>query len=761
VTKELDFEGLGDYLLGISRECVVRWLPGGTLRGKEYVCGDLMGGKGDSLSVNINTGRWSDFATNDRGGDLISLYAAIQHIQQGDAAKQLALEYNYNLGSDTAPKARRASPVLIPPPGAASVPNMKTSNFGEPEAYWTYRDFDAYPIFYIARYKGGDRGKTFLPWCYVGNNLWVCKAWPEPRPLYGLDILRKSPKVPVMIVEGEKTADAARLMCGKYYAVITWPNGSKAWQKADWTPLEGRKKILLVPDADRAGVDAMEGIASKLQGHVLEIKIVDVRGMKRGSDLADLPEWIWDDFFVWAKKRAKVFPYPEVITPEPLPEVPELTPISPEVVIEPKKSERQVPLIDNSKTVNIDVKIGDSDPSPTPRLRDKWREMGLVLSDSLIPICNINNAIRILENDPHFKVNIWYDQFHQKFFTGDVNGVHHEWADVDNIRATNHIQGELGLRRISDEHVYKAVIHHGHKNKRNEPLEWFKTLVWDEKPRLEEFFHKYMGAKLTEYTKVISKNFWISIVARIYHPGCKADNMIILEGKQGRFKSMALGVIGGKFYIEAHESVMNKDFYMILQGKFLIEVSELDAFSKAESNTIKKVISNQTDRFRMPYGRFAQDFPRQCIFAGTTNESLYLKDHTGGRRFWPIETKRIHVDKIKDDREQLFAEAIVRFKAGEDWYNVPEEETEKVQESRRLHDEWENIIGEYIFGKREITTKQIALDVLHIEAAKLDIGSQRRIGRIMTSYCWDRKTVRVNGIPAKIWMPIDEPELWD
>ncbi|MCH7740227.1 MAG: hypothetical protein IIC93_08805 [Chloroflexi bacterium] len=95
--KELDFRGLADFLLGLSRELCVKWLPGGELKGKEYVCGNLLGSPGESCSVNIDTGRWADFANDQKGGDFISLYAAIQNIEQGVAAKQLAFEHNYNL----------------------------------------------------------------------------------------------------------------------------------------------------------------------------------------------------------------------------------------------------------------------------------------------------------------------------------------------------------------------------------------------------------------------------------------------------------------------------------------------------------------------------------------------------------------------------------------------------------------------------------------------------------------------------------------
>ena len=114
------------------------------------------------------------------------------------------------------------------------------------------------------------------------------------------------------------------------------------------------------------------------------------------------------------------------------------------------------------------------------------------------------------------------------------------------------------------------------------------------------------------------------------------DNMIVLEGEQGSLKSTALGALGGPWYAEVNESVQSKDFHLSLQGKMIIEIAELDSFSKAETTRIKQVITCQTDRYRKPYGHYTEDHPRTCVFAGSTNEDQYLRDHTGGWRFVPF-----------------------------------------------------------------------------------------------------------------------------
>ena len=124
--------------------------------------------------------------------------------------------------------------------------------------------------------------------------------------------------------------------------------------------------------------------------------------------------------------------------------------------------------------------------------------------------------------------------------------------------------------------------------------------------------------------------------AREFSTGCQVDNMVVLEGVQGIGKSRALRALGGKWYSSASESVMYKDFYLILTGSLIMEIAELDSFKKAEVTRIKQVISSPHDYYRVPYGRDAQVYPRMCVFVGTTNEREYLKDTTGARRFWPI-----------------------------------------------------------------------------------------------------------------------------
>jgi hypothetical protein len=335
MTTKLDFSALAQRLLISAETLVPQWLAGGRRRGHEWVCGDLAGGEGDSCSVNLLSGRWADFATGDKGGDLIDLYAAIHEIDLGEAYRQLD-------GTPAAP-ARPARPpkpqrtVITPVPSEAADHDCRHPIYGDPSQTWTYYDGNGDVLGYVARYDPPGERKQIVPWTFSSDG-WGMGQWPVPRPLYRLQELEARPEDPVLITEGEKAADAAAALAGSPYVSCTWPGGAQALNRAHWQTLRGRK-ILLWPDADAAGIEAMQRLAAILQPIVAEVKVIDPSGQPDGWDCADSGWTRWSDARAWIAPRAALWkpPAPEpAAKPEPQPAADPTPPDSDEIgMLEP------------------------------------------------------------------------------------------------------------------------------------------------------------------------------------------------------------------------------------------------------------------------------------------------------------------------------------------------------------------------------------------------------------------------------------------
>ena len=316
----MDFRGLADRLLADADRLLAQWLPAGKRIGAEYRVGSLAGEAGQSLSINVRTGRWADFQSGERGGDLIDLYAAIHSLELGEAYRELD-------GSPGVPAAGTVKPrppkpqrqVVTPVPTEAADFYCFHPDFGAPTHRWTYFDGNGEVLGYVARYEPAGTRKQIIPWTYTADG-WGRGQWPAPRPLYRLNELEARPSDPVLICEGEKATDAAAQWAEPYVAT-TWPGGAQALHLAHWAVLQGRK-ILLWPDADEAGAMAMLRLADILRPMVAEIKIVDVTGQRDGWDAADAEFSTWPEARAWLQPRVRVLDAPAPPAPEPEPAPP-------------------------------------------------------------------------------------------------------------------------------------------------------------------------------------------------------------------------------------------------------------------------------------------------------------------------------------------------------------------------------------------------------------------------------------------------------
>jgi predicted P-loop ATPase len=315
-------------------------------------------------------------------------------------------------------------------------------------------------------------------------------------------------------------------------------------------------------------------------------------------------------------------------------------------------------------------------------------------------------------------------------------------TDIDVGKVQERLQ-HLGLARISKDTMHQAVDIRAADCGFHPVRTYLSGLVWDRTPRISTLFPAYFGAANNSYAASISTMFMVGMVARIFEPGCKADHMVVLEGAQGTLKSTACRVLGGAFFSDALPDVSDgKDVSQHLRGKWLIEVSEMHAMGRAETTQLKAFITRQVERYRPSYGRKEAIEPRQCQFIGTTNRDTYLRDETGGRRFWPIKAGKIDIDALTSDRDQLFAEAVASYRNGAPWWPDKDFERQHIapeQAARYEADVWEDTIGEYLKTNTKVTVGQIAKEALHIDTPRIGRAEQNRIVAALERIGWRRE----------------------
>ncbi len=361
---------------------------------------------------------------------------------------------------------------------------------------------------------------------------------------------------------------------------------------------------------------------------------------------------------------------------------------------------------------------------------------------------NLANAMVALREAPELRDRFAYDEMLRaallmKPLPGSTSHSAPRPVRDEDVTAVQEWLQLAGLTSVTKDTVHSAVDLRAGEQKFHPVRDYLNCLRWDGKSRLSGWLHVYLGAEKTAYTDGIGQMFPIAMVARVFKPGCKADYMIVLEGEQGTQKSAACATLAGQWFSDSLPDIRGsgKDVSQHLNGKWLIEVAELSALDRAEAAALKAFVTRQVERYRPSYGRKDVIEPRQCVFVGTTNKSTYLRDETGGRRFWPVKCGTIDVEALARDRDQLLAEAVALYRKRTQWWPDRSFETTHIrpeQDARYEADAWEESISGFLTGKSETTVTEVAKKALRIDTPRLGTADQRRIGAALERLDWVR-----------------------
>jgi len=313
----------------------------------------------------------------------------------------------------------------------------------------------------------------------------------------------------------------------------------------------------------------------------------------------------------------------------------------------------------------------------------------------------------------------------------------------------------LGREPLSDA-VSVVAAHHRYHPVR----EYLAGLRWDGTGRLDTWLTTYCGAEDSIYTRGVGSRWMLAAVARAMEPGCKVDNVLLLEGAQGVKKSGVPEVLGGAWTADSLPSLTTKDAASYLRGVWIVELAELAGLRRTEWNSIKAFLTRRRDRFRPAYGRREITQPRQCVFLGTVNDAEYLGDPTGARRFWPVRVARVDERALVRDRDQLWAEAFVRYQANERWWLDADLDAELVaaarveQEGRYVSDAFEPIVTDYVQGRSEVTTDEIFRHAAWPDGARprMARADQSRVVNVLTRLGFRKTRPRRNGQRVVIYV---------
>lgn len=380
---------------------------------------------------------------------------------------------------------------------------------------------------------------------------------------------------------------------------------------------------------------------------------------------------------------------------------------------------------------------------------EKWQS-ALVKNANGATIECWQNVYTVLKHHPAWMGVVGFDAFAQRVMKRKpVDGVLAEgpWSPDDDYKVGLWLAQQLKFTVKAIGNLTTGIGACAAEQQFHPVRDWLNALTWDGTARMDDWLADALGAKKTRYTIAVGRYFLLNMVARIYDPGCIMRSVPVLEGAQNRGKSEALRILAEPWFSDAHLEIGTRDASEMIQGCWINEIPEMHAFSRAETTKVKHFVSVRQDSWVPKYIRGRITVPRQVVFAGTTNENLYLRDWTGNTRFWPLrceEEGEIDLDCLRETRAQLFAEAVVEYRKKVRRHPSREEEADLFapeQEARLMEHHWHSPISHWLASNRfaRVTAHEVLKDGLGVDNSKLTAQMHAEVGKVMARIGWPRE----------------------
>ena len=539
-----------------------------------------------------------------------------------------------------------------------------------------------------------------------------------PAP-WGLDLCADADRV--WIVEG--CSDALALHVRGRFAVgvpgTGWLRPSSAIALTEWAA--GRPLVLAL-DSDDAGREAQTKYGRLLRD--------------AGATVLDIE---WPDGFEgdWCDWFAEQSGWPGILSSpalrlEPVPDVPSLPAVAP-VDVEERLSYRRI------RDYTGRGKRCVPGPADVFLTRSK---------SSRLPHASAANVRSVLGDDVRLDGSWWLDKVGGVVRWGDD-----PVTDAHYVALKTWLDAAYGLR-VSTSVVAEQIAVIAERNARDLIVEYLESLEWDGVRRAERWLADRFGAEDTLLHTEYSARWLIGCVARAMKPGCKLDTALVLVGPQGIRKSTAMRtLVGEDWYSDTEIDLESKDALMRFEGSWVIELPEMSSFHRARVDAVKAVLSSQVDVYRKPYGRELVRVPRRAVLIGSENRPEFLRDETGNRRWWPVHVTRADLEGLAEDRDQLWAEAVMLWRSGEAWHLEAEAVQEQADSAERFasEDPWSEDVLLFVEDKMFCTTADVLDRGIKMDVDRRDSRASRRVAAILRRAGWSQSYTRDGGRKRRVW----------